>query len=157
MPVSAGWRVLPPCSDLNTNNVLVYCLEYDRLNVRVSDFGLSRELEAGVATTMTGVFRGPGAMLPLACVLRHVQRLCAPAGFVGSPAYIAPEVLGENAKYDEKADVYSYGILVWSIAQFLYLSTQRERKCTYDEHKYLMRPFGGECAPLLRALLACVA
>ena len=41
--------------DLNTNNVLVYSLDSDNLNVLVSDFGLSRELEAGVATTMTGV------------------------------------------------------------------------------------------------------
>jgi serine/threonine protein kinase len=52
--------------DLNTNNVLVYSLDYIRLNVKIADFGLSRELEAGVQSTMTG--------------------------YVGSPAYIAPEV-----------------------------------------------------------------
>ena len=40
--------------DLNVNNVLVYSLDYIRLNVKIADFGLSRELEAGVKATMTG-------------------------------------------------------------------------------------------------------
>ena len=40
--------------DLNVNNVLVYSLDYIRLNVKIADFGLSRELEAGVQATMTG-------------------------------------------------------------------------------------------------------
>lgn len=107
------------CRDLNTNNVLVYCLEYDRLLVRVSDFGLSRELATGVQMTMTG--------------------------FIGSPAYIAPEVLGQNARYDEKADVYSFGVLLWTLAQHLFLCSQRERRLNPDEHRFLLKPYGSTC------------
>lgn len=59
--------------DLNTNNVLVYCLEYERLNVRVSDFGLSRELEAGVAATMTG---GGLSWLLLCVAAAPYRRVC---------------------------------------------------------------------------------
>ncbi len=33
--------------------MLVYSLDTNNVNVKVSDFGLSRELEAGVAATMT--------------------------------------------------------------------------------------------------------
>jgi serine/threonine protein kinase len=39
------------------------------------------------------------------------------AGFVGSPSYIAPELMQEGARYDEKADVYSFGILMWFVTQ----------------------------------------
>ena len=44
----------PVCHrDLNPNNVLVFQVEYDKLLVKVSDFGLSREFENDV--TMTGM------------------------------------------------------------------------------------------------------
>jgi serine/threonine protein kinase len=35
-------------------------------------------------------------------------------GATGSPVYMAPEVLA-NKPYDEKADVYSYGIVLWEL------------------------------------------
>lgn len=38
--------------DLNTNNVLVYALEYELLNVKIADFGLSKEVVKD--TSMTG-------------------------------------------------------------------------------------------------------
>ena len=41
------------CRDLNPNNVLVYNLDPGNISVKVADFGLSRELEAGVVATMT--------------------------------------------------------------------------------------------------------
>ena len=42
----------PVCHrDLNPNNVLVFDLEYDDLLVKVSDFGLSREMDDDVSMT----------------------------------------------------------------------------------------------------------
>lgn len=35
-------------------------------------------------------------------------------GFIGSPFYMAPEMLQER-EYNEKADVYSFGICVWEM------------------------------------------
>lgn len=35
-------------------------------------------------------------------------------GFIGSPFYMAPEMLQEK-DYNEKADVYSFGIVVWEL------------------------------------------
>ena len=43
--------ISPMSSDLNPNNVLVYEIEYEALNVKVSDFGLSRELERNTSVT----------------------------------------------------------------------------------------------------------
>ena len=42
--------------DLNTNNVLVYALEYELLNVKIADFGLSKEVVKD--TSMTGEGKG---------------------------------------------------------------------------------------------------
>jgi hypothetical protein len=102
------------CSDLNSNNVLVTSLDYATLNVKVSDFGLSRELERDETVT----------------------------GFVGSPSYIAPEVLSDKAEYDERVDVYSFGILLWSLLQYLHLTKDVKRPRTVMEHHDLMRPYG---------------
>jgi len=108
--------------DLNPNNVLVYTLEVGKVHVRVADFGLSRELETGVTNTMTG--------------------------FVGSPSYIAPEVLSEHAQYNEKADVYSFGIMIWYVSQHMYLARNTQLFRTATEHRSLMTPYRFETSPL---------
>ncbi len=106
--------------DLNPNNVLVYKLSNAAVDVKVADFGLSKEVETGVVNSMTG--------------------------FVGSPSYIAPEVLSEHAQYNEKADVYSFGVLTWFVSQHLYLSFNRQLYRNFQEHRSLMTPYRfGEC------------
>lgn len=55
--------------------------------VKVSDFGLSRMIEDQLSATMT---------------------VC------GTPCWTAPEVL-RNQKYSVKADVYSFGIVMWEV------------------------------------------
>jgi serine/threonine protein kinase len=141
----------PVCHrDLNPNNVLVFEIVYEKLNVKVSDFGLSRELEMDVS--MTGLFA--------LCLCRPsagpaLHPVCVPvlaSGYVGSPSYIAPEVLKQSARYDLRADVYSFGILVWSLAQYLYLTHVNVQRRTTQEHLVLMRPYGGSW----RGLMDCV-
>ena len=55
--------------------------------VKIADFGVARLLDAGggVMTAETGTYR-----------------------------WMAPEII-THAPYDEKADVYSYGILLWEL------------------------------------------
>lgn len=56
--------------------------------VRISDFGLSRRNTSG-----------PGQAMLTYC---------------GTPAYLAPEVVRQE-RYTEKADVYSFGIILWEL------------------------------------------
>lgn len=56
--------------------------------VRISDFGLSRRNASG-----------PGQAMLTYC---------------GTPAYLAPEVVRQE-RYTEKADVYSFGIILWEL------------------------------------------
>ncbi len=62
-------------------------------------------------------------------------------GFVGSPSYIAPEVLRESARYDERADVYSFGILTWFVSQHEYMTYNPDVYSSKAEHQRLMIPY----------------
>ena len=143
--LSASAACLSPCTvlvrvwltgrDLNTNNVLVYSIAYGTLNVRIADFGLSREMAKD--TSMTG--------------------------YLGSPSYIAPEVLTDSAVYDETVDVYSYGIILWALIKFLAVAdlAVRPDKAT---HRRMMSPYPGnvpvqhrvECSATATAAADCV-
>ena len=105
--------------DLNTNNVLVYSLQYDQLNVRIADFGLSREMVKD--TSMTG--------------------------YLGSPSYIAPEILTDSAQYDETVDVYSYGIILWTLVKFLAIGNLPVAP-SEDQHRAMMSPYPGEASTM---------
>ncbi len=65
------------------------------------------------------------------------------AGYVGSPSYIAPELLQQSARYDVRVDMYSFGVLIWSLLQYLYVTHVFTSRRTPQEHSVLMRPFGG--------------
>lgn len=72
--------------DLKTQNLLVD----DNWNVKVADFGLSH-------------------------IKKHGERgLRGSYGAIGTPLWMAPEVL-QNKPYDESADVYSFGIVLWEL------------------------------------------
>eukprot|EP00698_Gefionella_okellyi_P010517 TRINITY_DN2727_c0_g1_i1.p1 TRINITY_DN2727_c0_g1~~TRINITY_DN2727_c0_g1_i1.p1 ORF type:complete len:459 (+),score=104.23 TRINITY_DN2727_c0_g1_i1:362-1738(+) len=68
--------------DLKPANLLLD----DNLNIRLADFGLSRD--TALTATMTGA--------------------------IGTPHYMAPEVILES-HYTEQADIYSLGIIMWEI------------------------------------------
>ncbi len=71
--------------DLKSGNVL---LTSGKTRAKVADFGLSRCEELNTMTQTKAA--------------------------VGTAAYMAPELLEDNL-FDEKSDVYSYGILLWEI------------------------------------------
>jgi len=72
--------------DLKTQNLLVD----ENWNVKVGDFGLSHMKKSGPAGTLGNY------------------------GAIGTPLWMAPEVL-QNKEYDEKCDVYSFGIVLWEL------------------------------------------
>ena len=58
-------------------------------------------------------------------------------------------------RYNEKADVYSYGILVWFVAQYLHLCYNPHLWSDRKEFMALMRPYDkGEATAVLRWLVA---
>ena len=71
--------------DIKLENILVKYNDYSHTSFipKINDYGLSREIQGGIAST-----------------------------WCGSPLYMAPEVL-LNKKYDDKADLWSIGILIY--------------------------------------------
>jgi hypothetical protein len=58
-------------------------------------------------------------------------------------------VLPTVCRYNEKADVYSYGILVWFVAQYLHLCYNPHLWSDRKEFMTLMRPYDkGEATPV---------
>ena len=77
--------------DLKTLNVL---LDEARRRCKVTDFGLSKSNDLNTAATTMATQQGGGAK--------------------GTPAYMAPELLGANT-FTEKTDVYAFAILIWEV------------------------------------------
>jgi serine/threonine protein kinase len=71
--------------DLKSQNILVY-YEKDRTRAKVADVGIAKIVKQETISTMT-----KGA---------------------GTPLWMAPEVIEAQGEYDEKVDVYSYGIIL---------------------------------------------
>jgi serine/threonine protein kinase len=98
-------------------------------NIKISDFGLAR-------------------------VKAHVQTM---TGNCGTVQWMAPEVLG-NQKYTEKADVFSFGIVIWEVVT---------GECPYDGMSQIQAALGvlnrnlrptipRDCPPFLSRLMkAC--
>ncbi|KAH0793071.1 TKL family protein kinase [Histomonas meleagridis] len=59
----------------------------DKKQVKICDFGFSRKIEKKAVMTKN----------------------------IGTPHWMAPEILNSSGRYDTKVDVYSYGIVLWEI------------------------------------------
>jgi hypothetical protein len=54
---------------------------------------------------------------------------------------LVSQVLSEHAQYNEKADVYSFGIMIWYVSQHLYLARNTQLFRTATEHRSFMTPY----------------
>jgi len=77
--------------DLKPDNLLVTSLKYSEIVCKLSDFGTTK----GVAGDLLGEMRQTKG--------------------VGTPLFMAPEVMRGSGNYTTKADVYSFGILMASV------------------------------------------
>ena len=71
--------------DLKMANILINLKKH----VKICDFGIAREMDLETYTTLT---KG-----------------------VGTLAFMAPELFSEDSKYDEKVDLYSFGVVMYYI------------------------------------------
>ena len=102
--------------DLKSGNLLIS----SSLHVKVADFGTATI--AGMAATANaegGYHEGANksinadsGLLDAAAIRAHTQRTKG----VGTPLWMAPEVIMGKTSYGPAADVYSFAIVMWEIA-----------------------------------------
>ena len=90
--------------DLKSPNVLV-SKSYE---MKISDFGLSRELDGKTHKTTAGTFAVRYSVF--FCFFHPVSDLFSPL----FTKWMAPELI-RNERHDEKVDVWSFGIVVWEL------------------------------------------
>ena len=72
----------------------------DALRIKLADFGWTRTMANYMTSKIGKLQLGGGSIIFL---------------FLGTYQWMAPEVIGGQT-YTEKADVFSYGIILWEIA-----------------------------------------
>ncbi len=77
--------------DLKPDNLLVFSVSHNAsVNCKLSDFGTSR-------------------------IVEDPRVLVNHSSGIGTPIYMAPEMMDATQKYNLKVDVYSFGMLVWEL------------------------------------------
>ncbi|KAH3746169.1 tyrosine protein kinase [Pelomyxa schiedti] len=88
--------------DLKPDNILMVSInKHAVLTCKVSDFGTSRTVSARGMTSASPALTAASA--------RQMTVL------IGTPIYMAPEVLSGTNEYGVETDVFSYGVMLWQI------------------------------------------
>ncbi|KAI8909361.1 kinase-like domain-containing protein [Powellomyces hirtus] len=81
-------------------------------NVKIGDFGLALARE----DVAPGATSGSASKLPINGIdMGSVDPEASLTGDVGTPVYVAPEIVGNSGKYNSKVDLYSLGICFFEI------------------------------------------
>ncbi|KAL6059575.1 Tyrosine-protein kinase abl1 [Balamuthia mandrillaris] len=92
--------------DIKASNVLVIIDAKDNITAKITDFGLAKLKEHSFMLSPELSRATP--YLPLR------KSFIAPSAVCGTPGYQAPEVI-RNEPYNEAADSYSFGVLLWEL------------------------------------------
>jgi calcium/calmodulin-dependent protein kinase I len=120
--------------DLKPENVLLKSDETDASDVRLVDFGSARFVGSDRIGGAVGAAVGGG-------LRSERSKAAGPAG--ATPAYAAPEVLRGDA-YDESADVWSLGVILYLL---LTGARRRERRRARPRSRSFLSMFGRAIVP----------
>ena len=98
--------------DLKSDNILVSIVA-GRMQIKVADFGTA------TLATLASASVARESMVPLSPAER-VATTGRRTKRVGTPLWMAPEVLAGERTYGKSADVYSFGIVMWEVAARCY-------------------------------------
>ncbi|KAL5103268.1 Eukaryotic translation initiation factor 2-alpha kinase 2 [Taenia crassiceps] len=138
---------------------------FHRCRVKIGDFGLSTFLERPMEPQIRPVIeevpegKDPGPSTALQTIPSHEPRLLT--GNLGTLFYTAPEVLKSNSKgrslYNQKADVYSLGIVLFQMLYPCKTETEMARRIdnfhANPEAEDALPKFLTDCWPLEASLL----
>ena len=104
--------------DLKSGNILVTSVVVAglgvQMRVKVADFGTATLATLASASANNGAVGESGALADERGALDVRVKTKRTKG-VGTPLWMAPEVVA-GQRYDAKADVYSFGIVMWEIS-----------------------------------------
>ena len=96
--------------DLKSGNILVTMAgSVGIMRVKVADFGTATL--AGIATNASDAVNAEEMAIPMTGRIKTSRTKA-----IGTPLWMAPEILSGCSGYGASADVYSYGIVMWEIA-----------------------------------------
>lgn len=92
--------------DLKSDN----CLVGDNMRIKVADFGTSRLMKGGVLDSNTGTATATSVICGGGATASGIK-----THGVGTPLWMAPEMMQQNSAYGQEIDVYSFGIVMWEL------------------------------------------
>ena len=96
--------------DLKSGNILVTCVGLGNImRVKVADFGTATIVGMANKISLEAAFTLNETSVDQRVKTMHTKG-------IGTPLWMAPEVLAGDARYGPQADVYSFGIVMWEIA-----------------------------------------
>lgn len=105
--------------DLKPENVM-FSKKGFKLPAKIGDFGLCRKIEPEGSETSSLT------------------------SFMGTKAYMAPEILTGDKNYSYQADIYSAGLLIWEVLQFVKYAQFEKLLIDGDVELVEVHPLGGE-------------